>query len=85
MVPERCVLSTQSSDAYPSVFSSAVACCLLSAVPLQPTARPALQGTPVAATSPGRCSFVVSCGVFFSVMMMMATIDPVYTLTDDEV
>ena len=84
MVPECCVLSAQSSDAYPSVLSSAVACCLLSAVPLQPTARPALQGSPVAATSPGWCSFVVSLGVF-SVMMMTATIGPVYTLTDDEV
>ena len=58
VVPKCCVLSSQSSDAYPSFLSSTLARRLLFSVSVQSVSCPALQGTLVAAASPGGCHAV---------------------------
>jgi len=53
VVPELSVISAESDDAYPDVLTPAVTRRLLSDLSLQSISRPALQGTLVAAASPG--------------------------------
>jgi len=67
VVRERCVISAEPSDAYPSVFSSTVSHCLLFAVSLQPAASPALQGSLVAAAHHG--SYFTTCLYGIAILM----------------
>jgi len=53
VVPQPRVVSTESSDAHPDVLTPIVTRRLLSALSVQSVPRPPLQGTMVAAPSPG--------------------------------